>query len=304
MSLKDWLLSWVYLRSSGLAPRTVDSYVSLIRLHLGDLACVQLCELQPGQISARLASICAAGHTRTAQLLYILMHAALAAAVHQGVLPRSPVDMVMRPRHYSTQRAYLCADDLRRFLARSSSSWCVAWHLAAVLGLRRGELCGLQWSDVDFDSQVIHIHQQRLRLADGTVQLAPPKSRAGVRDLPVPPDLLRILSATRTNQVARQLAGALPATWVVATVRNAPVSPSSVNHALKRDLLAAGLPVVPLHGLRHSMATMAMQSGINLRVLQSLLGHSSVTTTAAIYCHVVLSDKREAIAELTRVCYT
>ena len=117
--------------------------------------------------------------------------------------------------------------------------------------------------------------------------------------------LTKITSADNSRvKLVRKLSGAQNGAYVITNEKNQPVSPSSLNHALKRDLKAAGVPLVPLHGLRHSMATMAMQSGVNLRVLQALLGHASVNTTAAIYCHVMMADKISAVAELTHLCYT
>lgn len=282
MTITQWVSQWIDLRRSGLAQRTVDQYQDLLRRYIDPtLSAVSVDNLTPDQISGLLSSICAAGHTRTAQLVYVLLRAALADAVRCGRLARSPVDLVMRPRHYAQQRAYLCADDLAALI-----QWCMAnpgvytraWLLAALLGLRRGEIAGLRWQDVDLHQQVIHIRQQRQPGADPT----PPKSRAGVRSLPIPSLLLPILRAARSVG------------YVV------PVDAARLDRQLPRDLATAGLPRVSLHGLRHSMATAAMQSGCNLRVLQSILGHTSPSTTAAIYVHVSASDQLRALDTMTQ----
>lgn len=287
--LEQWLTQWIALRSAGLAPRTVESYRDLVRLHIAPaLGAVSVSDVKPADISALLADLCAAGHTRTAQLVYVLLRASLADAVRCGLLDRSPMELVLRPRHYAQQRAYLCSEDLGRLIA-----WCLdhpgpyalAWLLAAVLGLRRGEIAGLRWQDVDFRSRVVHIRNQRLR-TKGQLLNGPPKSRAGVRDIPVPVLLLEALRRARGVG------------YVV------PIDPAQLDHQLPRDLAAAGLPRVSLHGLRHSMATAAMRSGCALRVLQSILGHASASTTANIYQHVEIADKSAALDALTESCYT
>lgn len=282
MQFSNWLTQWIALRSAGLAPRTVDQYHDLVARYIAPaIGTVSVDNLTPDQVSGLLASICADGHTRTAQLVYVLLRAALADAVRCGRLARSPVDQVLRPRHYAQPRAYLAAEDLSALIC-----WCLAnpgvysraWLLACLLGLRRGEIAGLRWQDVDLRGQVIHIRQQRQPGADPT----PPKSRAGVRDLPIPAPLLPVLRAARSVG------------YVV------PVDAARLDRQLPVDLAAAGVPRVSLHGLRHSMATAAMQSGCNLRVLQSILGHTSPSTTAAIYVHVCVSDQLQALDTMAR----
>lgn len=280
MTLEQWLSQWISLRRAGLAPRTIESYTGLLRNHIAPaLGTVSVESLTADQISALLASLCDAGHTRTAELVFVLLRAALAAAVRCGRIVRSPTELVLRPRHYAQQRAYLIAADLARLIA-----WCVAnpgqytraWLLAAVLGLRRGEIAGLRWNDVDFRQQVIHVRQQR---QPGRAS-APPKTHSSIRDIPMPALLSDAL------RPARGLG------YVV------PVSPGRLDRQLPRDLVAAGVPVITLHGLRHSMATAAMQSDCNLRILQSILGHSSPSTTAQCYCHVRPDDQRHALDNL------
>lgn len=289
MTLEQWLSQWISLRVAGLAPRTIESYHDLVRLHIAPvLGTVSVDSVSADQITALLAALCAAGHTRTAQLCYVLLRAALADAARCGRIARSPMELVLRPRHYAQQRAYLGAEDLRRLVtwcAANPGQYTRAWLLASLLGLRRGEIAGLRWVDVDISQKVIHIRNQRQRVA-GQLLDSPPKSRAGIRDIPLPPLLLSVLRQARGIG------------YVV------PVDPAQLDHQIKIDLEAADVPAVTLHGLRHSMATAAMRSGCSLRVLQTILGHASASTTANIYQHVELADKSAALDALQESCYT
>ena len=190
----------------------------------------------------------------------------------------------------------MAADDMRAF-----ARWCVgapwghAWLLAMLCGLRRGELAGLRWSDVDLTAGVLHIRNQRQRISGKGVIDCPPKSAAGRRDIPLPADLGRLLALVMRRQAAQAAACGVSAVYVVSYTDNRPIDPHALNAALSRDLAAAGLPPINLHGLRHSMATAAVAAGVPIKVLQTLLGHASYTTTADIYAHVLPTDRKLAI---------
>lgn len=141
----------------------------------------------------------------------------------------------------------------------------------ATCGLRRGEALGLQWSDIDANSGLLHVRRQRLRI-DGSYLARPLKSAASLRDLPLPAPVLSELAAFHSAQGVRALGG-----WIV------DLSPEGLARAHAAALTAAGLPHVTLHGLRHSMATVAVDAGCPVRVLQSILGHSRYTLTADLY---------------------
>lgn len=279
MLTKDYLSSWLRLRSGGLKPRSIESYESLIRLHiapaLGDLPTE---DLDPAAVLAMLAGICAAGHTRTAELCYVLLKAALPAAVSG----------VPRPAHIQRSPEAWSDDQIRSYMdALPGHRHGIALQLGLVLGLRRGEICGLRWTDIDFQHGVLQVINQRVRLDTGEIIDTSPKSRSSVRLLPLPAPLLAQL------RQRRQLTGYV-----------CPLTPSGLDAAHRALVRRLGLPYIPLHGLRHSMATAVIRHGGDMRCLQQLLGHASYATTANRYTHPDRAMLQSSLDAAANVCYT
>lgn len=282
MQLSVWLSDWIELRSQELKPRTIDSYRELCRLHIVPaIGTEELQELTPMEITHMLAGICAEGHSRTAEMCYVLLRSALKD------LEPCPMKGVRRPSHrQESPDAWpdeLCAVYLRALAGHRHQ---VPLSLALLLGLRRGEICGLRWQDIDFQCGVIHIVNQRQRLANGELVDLTPKSLTSVRQLPIPAQLMPLLKQRR------QLAG-----YVCS------VSPSGLDAAHRTLVRKLGLPYIPLHGLRHTMATACIRHGGDMRSLQAILGHASYATTANRYTHPDLSMLRESIDRANELCY-
>lgn len=285
MTLEAYLHEWVLLRSAGIRPRTVESYESLIRLHIGPaIGDRKLSKLKARHIAAMLKSIVDDGHARTAQLCYALLHAALRSAVEERRIERSPIDAVKRPKHRTKRgKAWSKAQTRAYVAAIRGHKHQIAWLLAIGMGLRRGEICGLRWSDVDLRARIIHVHNQRVRLADGRLVDQPPKSDAGTRDLPIPKPIYEVFR--RTYQ------------WGDGYV--VPITPSALDAAHRTLLRRLDLPYIRLHDLRHTMATNAVRNGAAMRVLADVLGHSDPAVTARFYTHTdpdMMTDTVDAAA--------
>lgn len=264
MLVSTYLSDWLALRSGGLRPRTVDSYSSLIRLHicpsLGHLDCS---ELSPDLIRSHLASIAATGHTRTSELVYVLLSAALVD------LPSRPMIGVQRPSHIQhTPDAWSDGQIAVYVAALPDHPHGVALGLAILCGLRRGEVCGLRWCDVDMADRMLYIRNQRYRLDSGQIVDGPPKSRSSVRAVPIPDELMVWLRRRRG------VAGYVD-----------PITPNGLDRAHRALTARLSLPPIPLHGLRHSMATACVRHGGDLRSLQSIMGHGSFAITMDRYTH-------------------
>lgn len=279
----DFLGDWLALRAGALKQRTVESYASLIRLHIAPvIGAVPVDQLTSLHIRPLLASLAATGHTRTAELCYVLLSAALAD------LPQLPMRGVPRPAHIQqTPQAWSDEQIMVYMVALDDHPHGLALSLGIVCGLRRGEICGLRWSDIDFDMKILQITNQRMRLDSGEMVDALPKSRSSVRTVPVPAPLMQRL------RQARQLAGYVDA-----------ITPSGLDKAHRVLVARLGLPPIPLHGLRHSMATSCIRHGGDMRSLQLLLGHAKYATTADRYTHPDQAMLRAAIDAAFIPCYT
>jgi integrase len=166
------------------------------------------------------------------------------------------------------------------------------------MGLRRGEILGLRWQDVDLDRRTVHVRRALQRVSGG-LQFVEPKTYRSRRPLPIPALVMPALERHRARQAGDLLAaGAL---WrdeglVVTTMRGGPVEPRNVNHWFERARQAAGLEWLRLHDMRHACATFQLAQGVEPRTVMALLGHSTIRLTIDTYGHV-LPDRMHAAAE-------
>jgi len=227
------------------------------------------------------------GCTRQAQLLQILVSAVLRQAVRKRQIYWSPMDEVDHVKHCSKVTPWLTVEQARQLLISSADAhdpYHVAWLIMLCCGLRRGEMLALRWSDIDEARQLLHIQRQMI-VIDGVTLITRPKSISSFRDIPLCDELLSLLRLNNPNRDDIILAGATQ--WTLA-------------EALERALQRAQLPRVTLHGLRHTMASVAAEDGVQVKILQSLMGHAHFQTTADIYAHVNQRPRKEAAHLIAR----
>lgn len=279
VTLGEWLNQWLKLRSTQLRPRTIEQYERLIRLHAVPIAGKKLKKVDAEDVQELLADICEAGKGRTAEQLYVLLCTAFKQAVLMKRIKENPMLAVIRPAHRAKNHDVWTPEEQRKVLrALKNDPYQLEILLGLLCGLRRGEICGLRWSDIDLQTGVIRIEQQRMRLADGRLVDVPPKSDAGRRVIPIPRSLRPVIAS-------RAMIGG----------RVARLTPDGLSGALRRAEERAGVKHIGLHGLRHTMATNAVRGGVNLRVVQQILGHSSYALTARVYTHPDLEMLRYAV---------
>ncbi|MFE7871427.1 site-specific integrase [Micromonospora humida] len=171
------------------------------------------------------------------------------------------------------------------------------WWLAGLRGLRRGELCGLRWSDIDLDRGTLTIERNRTTAGYQIVE-GEPKTRAGWRSVALDKRSVQILRAHRRHEQDRKAEAAdngLPWTdsgYVLTRRDGKPINPNYTTTRFRILIRRAGLPPVRLHDLRHGAASLAHEAGANLKTLQDLLGHSSIVVTADTYTSVLPQIQR------------
>lgn len=278
VTLSAWVCSWIERRSIRLRPSTISGYRGSLRRYIdpSPIGQLQLDEVQPEDLIVLLSPIVAKGFTRQAQLVQILIGAALKDATRQRIIPWNPMDCVDRIQHRSKMTAWLTPDEsvqLLRSAKEAADPLLDAWILGLCCGLRRGEILGLMADDVDFAAGVLHVRRQLIRV-DRRVFESPPKTFSSVRDVPLPRALADRLRF-RAGRIVSCSAGHLQ---------------DGLDAACRR----AGVPRITLHGLRHSMAAIAAVEGIPIKVLQEMMGHAQYTTTADVYAHVDRAAVRSA----------
>ncbi|HZU77834.1 MAG TPA: site-specific integrase, partial [Dehalococcoidia bacterium] len=161
--------------------------------------------------------------------------------------------------------------------------------LALATGMRRGELLGLRWSDLDLDAGTLRIERQLQRL-DGEYQFVPLKTRRSRRTLALPPIAIEALRRQKVRQFEAKLAAG-PA-WqesglVFTAMTGGPIHGSTLTHRYQQQLTAHGLPVRRFHDLRHGAASLLLAEGADMRRIMEQLGHSQISLTANTYTHLI-----------------
>lgn len=284
MNLSKMVESWIDRRSINRAPSTISGYRTLLRLYIEPTSVGQadVADLDESDMIELLRPLLMRGCTRQAQLLQVLVMATLRDACRRRLIAWNPMDCVERIRHQSRLTPWLSVEQAQRLLRISEANkdpLYVAWLLMLCCGLRRGEMLGLRWTDIDYDGGWLHIRRQKVRV-DRAVIVSRPKSAASVRDIPLDQHILSLLRLLRRGD-GDILDG---------------VTDKTLQSGLDRACSAAGVPRVTLHGLRHTMAAAAAGDGVAIKILQGLMGHAHYTTTADIYAHVDSQPRRMAAA--------
>ena len=256
-----------------------------IKPHLSD---VPVMLLRKKHIQDLINGIIQDGHLRTAQAVYTYLRTASKGQKHFYQVMQS----IERPMHKPKEICYLSPEEARKLLLHSSLAWSPVWLLMLTLGLRRGEVCGLRWSDIDFERKEIHIRNQRQYIPGKGCIDTPPKSDSGTRTLPLMDIIQDAIAPLYAVHEAESVIGSA-SPYVFKGNSGGGLNPSSVDHALRRECKNLSIRRVTVHGLRHTFATSSVTAGANIRVLSDMLGHASITTTANVYAHVDMSPKNE-----------
>lgn len=296
LSLGTWLYRWL---DTIVKPRrreaTVDFYEILIRLHVEPFAVANLPldQATPARLHAHLTEL--ADKDRSLSLcekVWVMLHAALQQAAKLDLLPVNPMSKVPRPKAEPKASVSLSAVEVGRFLeAAKADRFYALWALAVTLGLREGELLGLEWRHVDLEVGTLHVCQQ-LRELRGRMWIGPLKHAKQVRTLALP----------ALAVVALQNLG--PGTGFVFTDSEGGwVRKSNLHRRHFQPLrTAAQLPeATTIHSLRHTYASLLAEGGLSAKRLQSQLGHHSAAFTLDRYTHLAPDVDRHAAEAMDRI---
>src|SRR5829696_7012332 len=255
-----------------LRPSSFANYTIYTRTHvvprLGD---IELQRLTPSNLSA-------------------FYRALLTDAVRLGYLVRNVADVVTPPRGASPEMQIWTPEQLRAFLTHARQDRLYAlWLLVATTGMRRAELAGLRWVDVDLDAARLSPRRPRV-VVNYVVHESEPKTRMGKRSLALDPATLAALREHQARQ--EQERAAVGPAWmdsglVFTRPDGAPIHPDLITDWFRRLARSAGLPPIRLHDVRHSYATAALAAGVPAKVVSERLGHATIAITLDVYSHVI-----------------
>lgn len=333
VTVTEHMAAW--LDSLRKQPSTIESYRRNVRLHvvpyLGEL---RLEQLSGTRLTAHYRALEESGRVmgsedpaapakglsaRTVRYIHTILHAALDAAVRDRLLAVNPADAATPPSAKEAappEMRYWSPAELRAFLADREAhgdDLLMAWKLLAATGMRRGELLGLRWGDVDFitgrvsvrrSASLIKTEGQGDRIVVGPTKTGKPR----VVDLDA--QTLADLKAYRRDRGALFLTLARDDAFVISDINGEVRHPYRFSRRFteaveqtRRRLGTDALPTIRLHDLRHTHATVLLSAGVPVKVVSERLGHASPTITLGVYAHVMPGMQREAAEQFGALMY-
>jgi integrase len=287
-------------------PATYALYESIVRLYLKPgLGHYYLRRLSVANIQQFLNRKLTEGHSvRNVHLMRQILSAALTRAGREELVSRNVARMVDLPGWEPGEVRPWSADEALAFLRTAKPDPLYpAFVLLLLYGMRRGEVLGLRWQDVDLDEGTLRIRQQIGRVS-GELRTGPVKTRAGNRDLPIPSLARSALLIRQQQQIADRdvLGRAWQDTGLVFTTRSGrPIEPRNLVRSFRRICDHNKLRVIKVHHLRHTTASLLKKLRVPPRDAQMILGHANISTTMQIYTHVDEEARNDAITGLDKL---
>jgi len=304
--LNRWLADYARVK---VAPTTFERYEEIVRLHLIPvLGHHPLAKLQPLHIQGYYTRALKSGRRRSegglsAQTVlhhHRVLREALQQAVRWLLLARNPADAVEPPRPSRKETRVICAQEAAELLSHvEGTRLYVPVLLAVTTGMRRGEILGLRWRDVNFDASVLAVRQTLEETKGAGLRFKQPKTQKGRRTVALPAITVERLRQHRALQAETRLAlgsGYQDGDLVCAMHDGTPWKPSNFSYTFRVVALRLGLTDLRFHDLRHSHATELLRSGIHPKIVSERLGHSTVGITLDTYSHVLPDMQEQAAA--------
>ena len=303
--LTDWLDYWLeHVVFPNRRPKTYELYEMIVRADLKPaLGSYPLTRLSATRVQAFLNGQLAAGQSiRRVQIMRTVLSSALTRAMREELVARNVARLAELPMWERKPITPWTAAEARAFLdAAKDDPLYPAFVLLLTYGLRRGEVLGLRWRDIDEDDGEIRVRQQIQRV-NGELRLGPVKTSAGRRDLPLLTVASDALGIRRGAQATDQdkLGPAWQDNGLVFTTRTGrPVEPRNLVRSFRRICDDNKLRVIAVHHLRHTTATLLKNLGVPARDAQIILGHSRLAVTLEIYIHEDRRAHREALGKIS-----
>ncbi len=235
---------------------------------------------------------------KTVRNVHAFLHRALVDAVAWKYITDNPASNVKPPRRPRTRRTVWKPEEIRIFLAFIRDDRFVALFLLELTtGIRRGQVCGLKWCDVDLDAGQITVHDNRVVVGGRALDKAGGKTRNADQTISI--DRATVAALRRWRQLQdseREFFGDAyhPGDYLFTYQDGRPPHPDTIRQRFDRLAVAAGLSRITFHDLRHSYATGALRAGISPKVISERIGHANVGFFLETYAHVLGNDDREA----------
>ncbi len=293
--LDTWMENYAKLQVRASSYKTYQGFIdNHIKPTLGDISLEKLTSmdlqrlykhlLESGRVECAEARNKPRGlSVKTVRNINQMISSVLNCAVEQRLIPANPTKGCVLPKLERKEMNILPLESLGTFFEEARHSGVFElYYIDLATGLRRGELLGLKWSDIDLDKGIIHVRRQVLR-QNGEVVEAPLKTKNSYRNIAIGVDAIKVLKGMEQKDE-----------YVFPSPYGGPMSPDSVLHMLQRVLKRAGLERIRFHDLRHTFSVLALQNGVDVKTLSAMLGHYSAGFTLDTYAHVTTSMQKQA----------
>ena len=307
MTFGTWLDHW-YQRECKpqIRPKTQADYENRIYQHIiPELGAIPLAKLTAADLQqfynrlkegGRLLRVEQYGpglSVRMVKSCHVTCRMALDQAVVQGLILKNPALSCKAPVTRPKEMQVLTGDEIQRLLIQAKEDGCFELLLLELsTGLRRGEILAIQWDDLDFRTGTLRVERQVQRI-QGKLVVAQPKTRASSRSILLSAPILKILKQYQQSVSSR---------WVFPSPKkeDSPLDPAAVRKKLAAVLKRAGCPAARFHDLRHTFATSALEHGMDVKTLSTVIGHVSSTTTLNVYAHITDEMRQKAADNIDR----
>ena len=287
-----FLAEWINKMEFKLRSNTFYQYKQTISKHiLPYLGNLKLKDLQASRIENFYIQLTKAEvGVRTVRLVHSILHCAFEHAVRYGWLIKNPSHRVLLPRYRQKEMHVLEEHEVTKFLTSAQKSpYHALYHIALVTGMRQGEIFGLKWSDLDWNTGKLSIKRQVQHVPGKSWDFSEPKTRAGKRIINLGNNSLALLHTQYKRVIfLKQIAGKY---WkendlVFPSSVGSPLNPSNLRKDFLKVLKDAGVSIIRFHDLRHTAASLMLNHGIPIIVVSNILGHSKPSVTLDVYGHL------------------
>jgi len=308
-TVAQYLAEWLKVHKQVIRPRSHERYEAIVRLHIAPTLGKLPLQKLTGQHLQRLYTekLETGLSPTTVTAIHNMLHTALDNAIKLGLLTRNVCETVSPPRKIHKEIKPLAPEQARQLLdAAKGHPQEALFVLALATGMRRGELLGLKWQDINLNNGVLQVRRALTRMPTGLgYQETEPKTKTSRRSIVLTPFAIEALKEHRVRQL--EMKQKASGTWedhdyVFCTPTGKHLSPGhDVLVQLKKLLKKAGLPDIRFHDLRHSTATLLLSKGVHPKVVQEILGHSEISMTMDTYSHVLPTMHKDAMDGLNDI---
>ena len=306
MTLGEWLDKWLdeYMIFT-IRESTLDSYRAMVKNQVKPfIGGKQIASLTTADMQKFYNKIKKEGRVREHPIhgktladsmvrgVHMMLHEALDTAVKERLIAKNPTNGTTVPKCNYPEKQILGDSQLDTFLEaiKGEEYWDTFFYVEVMTGLRRGEICGLKWQDINFEENKLQVKRSVSVKKGGGVSIGETKTETGVRSILMPPSVAEVLQNRKQRAITE---------WVFPNFIHPeqPISPATAYRKLKIILKHAGLPLIRFHDLRHTFATHATHGGVDPKTLAGILGHTNASFTLDTYTHVT-NDMQKAASNI------